>query len=142
MRSGVPSMCALTLVVAMMCAGAELLETELRLEIPRKVAAQEIAPVLMLDDLEVTLGQRMTIEVLGPSDAETGKRSILAVEGLTGSNHPPKDARKTTMDLVVPLNEHAAMLMADRSEITLALRRRDGREPLKFGRAYLAEDAK
>ena len=135
-------MLALTLVIAMMCAGAELLETQLRLEIPRKVATQEIAPVLMLDDLEVTLGKRMTIEVLGPPDPETGKRPILAVEGLTGSNDPPKDARKTTMDLVVPLNERAARLMADRDEITIILRPRDGREPLKFRRAHLAEDAK
>jgi hypothetical protein len=131
-------MLALTLMVAVMCNEAAPLETQLRLDVPKEVAEQKVAPVLLLDDLEVTLGRRMTIEVLGPPDQESGRRAILAVEGLTGSNRPPKDARKITMDLVMPLNERAVRLMAGQSEIVITVRSRHPREPLKFRRAYLA----
>jgi hypothetical protein len=40
------------------------------------------------------------------------------------------------MTLVVPLNDEASRLLAKRDEITLTLRVRRGRGPLKLKRAY------
>ena len=127
------AMLALSFAMAMMCAAAQPPhEVAVRLAIPKGMTT----PVLIIDDLEFQLGHRMTIEVLGPVDRKTGKRPILAVEGITGSNRPRKDAPTRTMKLVVPLNEEAARLTAKQKEITLTLRRRD-KKPLKFRSAYL-----
>ena len=84
----------------------------------------------MLEDLEVKAGERMTIEVLA------GK-TVLAVSGLVGTGGSTESAPTQKMDLVIPLNEKAAPLMASRGDITLTLRLRYAPHRLKFKRAYL-----
>ena len=94
-------------------------------------------PALMLEDLEVKAGERMTIEVPGPPDAKSRARPLLAVSGLVGTGGSTENAPMEKMELVIPLNEKAAPLMASRGEVTLTLRLRYGPHRLKFKRAYL-----
>jgi len=143
------AMFAAAIGVMMMCAAADpRMETTIELAVPKPVAAEAsirasgdasaTAPVLMLEGVEVIAGERMTIEVLGPADAKTKKRPILAVSGIVGSGKPPADAPKQTMDLIVPLNEKAARFIAKSETIKLTLRLRNGSHPLKLKRAYFA----
>jgi hypothetical protein len=127
-----------SLMVVMTCVASESQpsETTIRLPVPKSVAAGS-APVLMIEGFEYTLGERLTLEVLGPPDRKTKKRPVLAVESLVGSNRPPKDAPKEKMDLVVPLNDDGVRLVAKKKEVTLTLRVRKANRPLKFARAYL-----
>ncbi len=119
----------------LMCAAAEPRRaTTLRLTVPKHAAS---APVLMLEGLEVVAGERMTIEVLGPPDPQTKAQPVLAVSGLVGSNQRTGAAPIETMNLVVPLNDKASRLLSNSEEITLTLRLRSGRHPLKWKRAYL-----
>jgi hypothetical protein len=96
------------------------------------------APVLRLDGLEVRAGERMTIEVL---DAKS--RTVLGLAGLVGSNQADPHAPVETMNLVVPLNEKAARLMAKSGQITLTLRLRHPRRgaSLKVKRVYFDTSA-
>jgi len=130
---------AVSLAITMMCAAAPRMETTIRVAVPKEVAAEAAvsAPVLMLQGLEVMQGERMRIDVLGPLNPKTKTRPGLAVTGLVGSNTPPPNATKETTDLVIPLNDRAARLLAKTDEVTLTLRLRNGRHPLKFKRAYL-----
>lgn len=115
-------------MTAAVCGAANRqMETTIRLPVPKNAAT----PVLMLEDLEVKAGERMTIEVLGPG------RQVLAVSGLVGTGGSTENAPTEKMDIVIPLNEKAAPLMADRGEVTLRLRLRYGKHRLKFKRAYL-----
>jgi len=125
---------AASLVTLMCAAAAPHFETTIRLTVPKNAAS---APVLMLEGLEVVAGERMTIEVLGPPDPKTKVQPVLAVSGLVGSNQRTGAAPVETMDLVIPLNDRASRLLAQREEITLTLRLRNGRHPLKWKRAYL-----
>lgn len=132
--------------VAMCAAAGARMETTIRLAVPKQVAADAAArasgdatasaAVLKLEGLEFVPGERMTIEVLGPPDPKSKTRPLLAVSGLVGSGQSGQ-APVETMDLVVPLNDRASRLLANRDEITLTLRLRHGRHPLKWKRAYL-----
>jgi len=124
---------AVSLAAALACAAAERpIEKNIRLAVPKNAAS---TPVLMLEGFEVVAGERMTLEVLGPPEGKSKARAVLAVSGLVGSD---ERGGIETMDLVVPLNERAARLLADRSEVTLTLRLRRGQHPLKWKRAYLS----
>jgi hypothetical protein len=143
-----PAILAVSLAAAMTCAAADSgKEMTIRLAVPKQVAADASArasgdasasaPVLMLEGFEVIAGERMTIEVLGPPDPKSKVRPLLAASGLVGSGRSAEAAPAETMDLVVPLNDRASRLLANRDEVTLTLRLRDGRHPLKWKRAYL-----
>jgi hypothetical protein len=126
-------MFAALVVTATVCgAASRQMDTTIRLPAPKNAAT----PVLMLENLEVKAGERMTIEVLGPPDAKTKKQPVLAVSGLVGTGGSTDNAPTEKMDMVIPLNEKAAPLMAGRGEVTLTLRLRYGRHRLKFQRAY------
>lgn len=117
--------------VTVSCAAAETHpERSVRLAVPRNLSS----PVLKLEGFEFVAGEGITLEVLGPADPKTKTRPVLAVSGLVGSG---ERGGVETMDLVVPLNERASHLLANRSEITLTLRLRRGHHPLKWKRAYL-----
>lgn len=122
------TLAALVLTATVCIAANRPMETTIRLPVPKKATA---SPVLMLEDLEVRAGERMTIEVLGPA------RQVFAVSGLVGTGGSTENAPTEKMDLVIPLNDKAAPLMANRSEVTLTLRLRYGQHRLKFKRAYL-----
>ena len=104
------------------------------LKVPRTAT-----PVLRVDGLEVRAGERMTIEVL-----DEKRRTILGVAGLVGSNHADPNAPVEMMNLVVPLNEKAARLMAKGGAITLTLRLRHPRRgaSLKLERVYFDTSAR
>jgi hypothetical protein len=120
-------------MTATVCGAANRqMETTIRLPVPKNAAT----PVLMLEDLEVKAGERMTIEVLGPPDAKTKKQPVLAVSGLVGTGGSTENAPAEKMDIVIPLNDKAAPLMANRGEVTLTLRLRYGHHKLEFRRAY------
>jgi hypothetical protein len=124
---------AVCLAAALACAAAERpIEKSIHLAVPKSGAS---TPVLMLEGFEVVTGETMTLEVLGPPEGKSKAQAVLAVSGLVGSD---EHGGIETMDLVVPLNERAARLLADRSEVTLTLRLRRGRHPLKWKRAYLS----
>src|ERR1700686_626123 len=123
-----PAILAVSLAAAMTCAAADSgKETTIRLAVPKQVAAEAAArasghasasaPVLMLEGLEVIAGERMTIEVLGPPDPKSKARPLLAVSGLVGSGPGGEAAPVETMDLVVPLNDRASRLLANRDEV-------------------------
>jgi len=123
---------AFSIAAAMACAAGERpIEKSIRLTVPTEARS---TPVLMLEGFEAVAGERMTLEVLGPPEGKLKARPVLAVSGLVGSG---ERGGIETMDLVVPLNERAARLLANRSEVTLTLRLRRGRHPLKWKRAYL-----
>lgn len=122
------------MLTATVCGAANrAMETTIRLPVPKNTAT----PVLMLEDLEVKAGERMTIEVLGPPDAKSHAKPLLAVSGLVGTGGSTENAPTEKMELVIPLNEKAAPLMANHAEVTLTLRLRYGQHRLKFKRAYL-----
>jgi hypothetical protein len=127
---------ALLLTAALSCAASAEgpIERTIRLTVPRPIAAQTAPAVLMLEGFEFVSGERMTLEVLGPPQGKSKARQVLAVSGLVGSGDR---GGIETMDLVVPLNERAARLLAKRSEVTITLRLRRGRHPLRWKRAYL-----
>ena len=141
----------LVLATILASAAVEAAETTLRLTVPKSVAAHAarwaagdstaVPPILVLEGVELTLDERLEITVLGPPPAGGGPAEILAVTGMVGSPHatPKPPLQKITMP--VPLNEAAAKLLADRSQITLTLRvtGRRGRPPLKFDRAFFRE---
>jgi hypothetical protein len=128
-RTGILAVC---IAAALACAAAERpIEKSVQLAVPK---AARSTPVLMLEGFEVVAGERMTLEVLGPPQGKSKARPVLAVSGLVGSG---ERGGIETMDLVVPLNERAVRLLAHRSEVTLTLRLRRGRHPLKWKRAYL-----
>ena len=120
------------LLALWMCASGDAVKPErtVRLAVPKELAA----PVLKLDGFEHVAGERVTIEVLGPPEGKSKARPVLAVSGLVGSR---EKGDVETMDLVIPLNARAARLLAQRGEITLTLRLRRGRHPLRWKRAYL-----
>jgi hypothetical protein len=132
-------------------AAVEAAETMVRLTVPKRVAAHAarwaagdasaVPPILVLEGVELTLDEPLEITVLGPPPTGGGPAEILAITGMVGSPHaaPPSPLRKITMP--IPLNEEAAKLLADRSEVTLTLRvtGRPGRPPLKFDRAFFRE---
>ena len=115
-----------------MCAvAARHNELKLRVSIPKDVAAQAArrlagdaaapAPVLMLHGLEFGANEGFKIEVLG--EAQSGASPVsLAVTGLVG--HPQRTPRLPLrkIDLPVPLNDAAAQVLANRSEVTIILR--------------------
>ena len=111
--------------------------TKLRLDVPERVANASATPILILEGVEIGAGEGMTIEVLGPGDPRTNERPTLAISGLVGAPQRELAEPREQMDLVIPLNETAARLLAGRTEITLTVRLRSpGREPLKIRRAF------
>ena len=108
-------------------------EFKFHITIPREIAAQAASrlagneqtppPVLMLQGLENTSNEGMTIKVLGePQPGSEGPRPILAVAGLVGEPNATPGSSTGKINVPVPLNEEAAKLLAGRSEITLILR--------------------
>lgn len=106
-------------------------ELTLHVSIPRDVAAQAArrlagdaaapAPILMLHGLEFGANEGFKIEVLG--EPRSGASPVsLAVTGLVG--HPQRTPRLPLrkIDLPVPLNDAAAQMLANQSEVTIILR--------------------
>jgi hypothetical protein len=127
---------------------AAALAVTIRLTVPKAVAAEASArvagnasasaPILRLEGLQVRVGERVTIEVLGPRDPKSKMQPLLAVAGLIGSNKKDPNAPMEKMDLVVPLNDEGTRLVARSRTITLTLRWRNSRARLKWNRAFLA----
>lgn len=124
----------------------------LRLTVPKAVAARAALraagdvttspPILILEGVELGEAEGITIKVLGPpKPGSSAPGAVLAVTSMVG--HPQKAPKpplhKTT--LAVPLNDKAAKLLADRSEITLTLQvtNSPGRLPVKVDRAFFQE---
>jgi hypothetical protein len=130
-----------------MCAAEPKSEMTLRLQVPANVASRANArasgdasaptPVLMLEDVELIVGERVTIDVLGPADEQSGERPFLGSAATVGQE-PTNPPRTELMTLVVPLNDIGAQLVAGKKEIALTLRLRGDakRAPLKLKRAY------
>jgi hypothetical protein len=129
-------------------------ELKLRLTVPKDVAAQAArraagdaaapAPVLMLHRLEFGANEGFKIEVLGES--RSGAPLVtLAMTAVVG--HPQRTPQPPLrkIDLPIPLNEAAAQLLANRSEVTIILRFRHihpERPPVKIDSVFFASSTK
>jgi hypothetical protein len=122
----------------------------LRLPVPKSVAFQAARrsagdgaappPILMLEGLEVAAHETLEITVLGPPRG-AGRGEVLAVTGMVGSLRPTPAPGVQKVTMPVPLNDAAARLLADRSEVTLTLSvaGEPNRPPLKYDRAFFVE---
>jgi hypothetical protein len=141
----------IVLVGIAVSAPAGAADTTLRLTVPRSVAAQAArraagdaaAPslLLMLEGARIAPDEGLDITVLGPPASPGGPSTILAVTGTVGSSPAAPTLAPQRVTLPVPLNDEAAKLLADRTEVTLTLRVAGppGRPPLTFDRAYFRE---
>ena len=115
-----------------MCAPGKKCEVELRLKVPdgvshqaaRRAAGEATAPppILILQGLEFG-ADGFNIELLANLDSGSSEHGVIvgnsAVVGSTQSPMPPV---RSKLNLIVPLNDRGAALLANRREISLTLR--------------------
>ena len=136
-------------------AGGGGTDITVKLTVPKSVAAQATLraagdlkvspPILILEWVELSEGEGITIRVLGPTGTGGSKSApVLGTASMVGRPQkvPKAPRRKTT--LAIPLNDKAVELLARRSEIVLTLRvaNSPGRERLKMDHVFLQEPDK
>jgi hypothetical protein len=120
-------------------------ETTLRVEIPRELSlsaraqvagAEFVAPVLVLEGVEIGESEGLTIEVLARVGSGDGRLHLGSAATVGRTTTKPVRLRKFT--LLVPLNQASLALLADATELEITLTAPDsvGRPPLKMGRVY------
>lgn len=129
MRSGL--YCAIVFGMLACATAAQNNELRLQINIPREIAAQAArhaagdasapAPVLMLHGLEFGANEGFKIEVLGESQSGAAP-VLLGVTALVGHPQRSPQAPLRKINLPVPLNDAAAPLLANHSEVTIILR--------------------
>jgi hypothetical protein len=136
------------LAFALMAGPDDSKATKLHITVPKQVSSNAAAraagdahastPVLMLEGIQVSDNQPLTITVLGPPEPGSTEDTVLAVTGMVGSLQKNANAPPQKFTLPVPLNDKASELLQDRSEIDLKIRVDQGRAPLKIDRAFFA----
>jgi hypothetical protein len=137
------------LAVLLPAGSAEQKGTKLHLTVPKQVSSDAAAraagdahaspPILMLEGVEISYNEGLTIKVLGPPEPGSDEPTVLAVTGMVGGQKNP-NAPPQKFTLAVPLNDKASQLLEKRNEIDLTLQVEDNenRAPLKLDRAYFA----
>ncbi|HEV3039368.1 MAG TPA: hypothetical protein VHA33_16450 [Candidatus Angelobacter sp.] len=129
-------------------------ELRFHLSIPKAIAAQEErrlagdaaapAPVLILHGLEFGANEGFKIELLG--EAKPGGSPVsLAVTGVVGHPQRTPQLPLRKIDLPVPLNDAAAQLLANHTEVTIIVHFDHvdpDRPPVKIDSIYFSTPAK
>lgn len=129
-------------------------ELRLHINVPKEIAAQAArraagdsatpAPVLMLHGLEFGANEGFKIEVLG--EPRPGAAPVsLAITGVVGHPQRVPQPPLRKIDLPVPLNDAAAQMLANRSDVTIILRFErtyQERPPVKIESVSFASSAK
>lgn len=107
-------------------------EFRFKVAVPKEVSAlaesrlaansQTPPPVLVLQGLESPLNEGANIQVLGEPQPGAKERPVLGVAGLVGSPSASAGTSSEKINILVPLNDEAARLLAGKSEINLVLR--------------------
>lgn len=118
----------------------------LTLPVPERVAAQAAArstgeasvpvPILVLENVELPSGERLSIVVHGPAEPGSTKPGQELGRATMVGSHEEAPASPRRMTLVVPLSDAALGLLAGKREVTLTLSVEDGRSMPDFERAY------
>jgi hypothetical protein len=113
------------------CAPAKKCEVELRLKVPapvslqagRRVAGEAAAPppILMLQGLEFG-ANGFDIEVRAKPDSGSSEPVIVGTSAIVGSIEPTPPMIRRKINLPLPLNDRASILLANRNEINLKLK--------------------
>ena len=100
------------------------------------------APVLILEGVEA-VGERLRIRVYGPPPTSPPGAAgrYLGSTSLVGSNEPQPRAPSQTIDLVVPLNDDASLLLASRPaslKLRFELTAGSSLETVRYKRVYFS----
>lgn len=144
---------ALALMAIATC-GGERAEDLLRidLEVPAEISRRAEAraagdaaaptPVLLLEDVEIGTGERLSLQLVDPDADPTNDLWLLAQATTVGTGDGSYGPPIQPTTLVFPLNERGCRLLAGKLRIRLALRveATGERPPLRYARARFDTD--
>jgi len=108
--------------------------------VPEEIAAGGYrgAPILALEGVELGNGEGLTLEVLGETGEASSERVLFGTASVVGHRQARPATPIWKANLLVPLTERAARMLAGRHDINLTLRVRNNpdRAPLKLDRVY------